>query len=199
MMILKTPRLRLWLLALTGLLMATTLAPTTAKATAAPPPSLPRQHVAASSSLPIYATVVGATFSEPSLSSDASTVTETGTLTFTVSDESGLNPGWVAHASSTDFVSSLTLVTIPASDLAVSSLPVVRTACTGACSAGQPIPSSVGTTFDTNPAVAVACPAQVTGTGTYTVSVPFVLTVSGLAAQWLERQSVSSSIVSVSA
>src|SRR5579875_1183657 len=102
-MTLKKSRFLVWLLGLAGLLLATTLAPATTQATSGPQPSILRHRAVASSGLPIYVTAVGATFSELSLSSDASTVTQTGMLTFTVSDQSGLNPGWVARASSTDF------------------------------------------------------------------------------------------------
>lgn len=190
-MTLKKSRFLVWLLGLAGLLLATTLAPATTQATSGPQPSILRHRAVASSGLPIYVTAVGATFSELSLSSDASTVTQTGMLTFTVSDQSGLNPGWVARASSTDFSANGTVLTIPASDLSVTGLPVLSVACSGVCGAGQPVPSSVGATFDTNPAVAVECPAPASGTGTYTVSVPFQLTATGTAAQLLQDSALT--------
>lgn len=137
---------------------------------------------------PISVTAVTTTFAERATTSQVSSVTIPGSLSFTVLDARGNNEGFVSSVTSTNFTSSLfPLLPISNTAILITAPPTVSSICygPGKCSLGIGLASSVGANMGTDPAVAVECPLESIGEGQYAVTVPLSLTVTGLTAEKL--------------
>lgn len=136
---------------------------------------------------PISITASSASFNEYPLAGQPMSVTLPGSLSLSVADWRGNNQGFDVSLSSTGFASSLSTTTIPASDISVTSVTSTLTGCLGVgtpgCSSIMTTPAAVGSTLDTSPVVAAACPAEAIGFGMYDVGVGLSLNLSGTAAE----------------
>jgi hypothetical protein len=132
---------------------------------------------------PISATSNGATFAETQITGEQTApIVVPGSLSVSINDQRGNNQGLDVELSSTGFSSSLSLVTIPATDLSITAVTSTLTFCgplvNSGCSSIGTAPGAVGATLGgTVPVpVAVACPAEAIGMGMYDVGVDMNLT-----------------------
>jgi hypothetical protein len=137
---------------------------------------------------PITVTAAVATFQERATSAQTTTIVLTGSVGFTVGDFRGNNQGWIATLTSNGFRSSLISPTITAANISVAPPgPTVTLTCftlqSLVCAPGRGVAASIGATLDTSPAVAVECPFESIGFGSYAVFVPIRVNITGLTAE----------------
>jgi len=137
---------------------------------------------------PIQLSLASATIAERATSAQAAVVSLDGNVSFTVLDARGNNQGWVASLQANGFSSSLfPLLPIAGSSIIVTATPMVVLTCYGpfSCGMGRGIAPAVGSNLGSAQPVAVECPIESIGEGSYAVSVPVNVTVTGLTAEKL--------------
>jgi hypothetical protein len=135
---------------------------------------------------PISLSQASATISERATTAQTPVVSLSGTVYFTVLDARGNNEGWIAYLLANGFSSSLfPLLPIPGSDVTVTATPGNLLTCYGPYSCGRGVGILPSSNLGLNPAVAAECPIEAIGEGSYAISVPINVTVTGLTAEKL--------------
>lgn len=135
---------------------------------------------------PISLSLASATIAERATSAQASSITLAGTVDFTVLDARGNNQGWIAYLTANGFSSSLfPLLPIAGSDVTVSGAPSVVLVCYGPYACGPGVSITPTANLGSPQPVAAECPIESIGEGSYAVSVPISVSVTGLTAEKL--------------
>jgi len=137
---------------------------------------------------PISLSLASASIAERATTAQASSVSLAGSVSFTVLDARGNNEGWIASLVANGFSSSLfPLLPIAGSSLTVTATPTVVLTCYGpyGCGPGVGIAPAAMSNLGTAQPVAAECPIESIGEGSYAVSVPVNVTVTGLTAEKL--------------
>jgi len=137
---------------------------------------------------PISLSLASATIAERATTAQAASVSLDGNVSFTVLDARGNNEGWIASLQANGFSSSLfPLLPIAGSSLMVTGTPGVVLTCYGpyGCGPGVGIAPAALSNLGTAQPVAAECPIESIGEGSYAVSVPVNVTVTGLTAEKL--------------
>lgn len=135
---------------------------------------------------PIQLSQASATIAERATTAQVATVSLAGNVAFTVLDARGNNQGFVAMLQANGFSSSLfPLLPIPGSAVTVTALPAVVLTAYGPMASGPGLGVLPTANLGTPQTVAVECPIEAIGEGSYAISVPINVTVTGLTAEKL--------------
>jgi len=135
---------------------------------------------------PISLSLASATIDERATSAQAAAITLAGDVDFTVLDARGNNQGWIAYLQANGFSSSLfPLLPIGGDSVTVSGTPENDLTCYGPYACGPGVPIVPAFSLGTPQPVAAECPIESIGEGSYAISVPISVSVTGLTAEKL--------------